>query len=158
MTAYLFVDERRKTVKKFLAIFLSTILVLTLVACSNESIEKLGAEIKDELGITNGTNSEFVPTGVTPAIGPSDTQSSDDGSATSTDSTVANLITRDRAIELALNHAGLTKAEVRDLEAELDYEPYGVFWEVDFEANRLDYSYDVNAETEAVARVEKERD
>lgn len=67
-------------------------------------------------------------------------------------------ITRDKAIELALNHAKLTRTQVRDLETELDRERTGVFWEVDFESGGYEYSYDINAETEAIAKVEKERD
>ena len=67
-------------------------------------------------------------------------------------------ITRDKAIELALNHAKLTRTQVRDLETELDRERTGVFWEVDFESGGYEYSYDINAETEAIAKAEKERD
>ena len=68
------------------------------------------------------------------------------------------VITRERAIELALGHAGLSRQNVYDLEAELDRERQGVFWEVDFEYNSTEYSYDINAQTEEVTRLEKERD
>lgn len=73
--------------KKFLAILLPAILVIVFTACSNEMLEKAGAKIKDELGLTNGTTDEYVPTGVTPAIGPDELVSSDVGYATSTDAT-----------------------------------------------------------------------
>ena len=69
-----------------------------------------------------------------------------------------NIITRDRAIELALNHAGLQRSDIYDLEAELDRERVGIYWEVDFENGGFEYSYDINAETEEVFKLEKERD
>ena len=69
-----------------------------------------------------------------------------------------DLITRDRALDLALNHAGLTLDDVYDLEAELDYERGVTYWEVDFESKNLEYSYDINAQTEEITRLEKERD
>lgn len=144
--------------KKFLAVFLPAVLVLVFSACSNELLDRASSEIKDELGLTNGTSSEFIPTGDAPAANPDDSVNSDAGYAVSTDAATANFINRDRAIDLALNHAGLTRAEVRDLEAELDYEPNGTFWEVDFEAKGLEYSYDINAVTEEIRKVEKERD
>lgn len=67
-------------------------------------------------------------------------------------------ISRDRAIELALTEAGFTKEEVRDLEAELDRERGGLVWEVDFESGKLEYSYDINATTEEIVKVERDRD
>ena len=67
------------------------------------------------------------------------------------------LITRDGAIEIALNKAGLAKDEVYELEAELDKEREGVMWEVDFETREYEYSYEINAQTGAVVHQEKER-
>ena len=70
----------------------------------------------------------------------------------------AEPVTRDRAIELALSHAGLTLAEVYDLEAELDRERGGTYWEVDFEYKNIEHSYDINAQTGEITRLETERD
>lgn len=74
-----------------------------------------------------------------------------------TPATDTNLITRDRAIEIALENAGLAKGSVYELEAELDKERTGTFWEVDFETREFDYSYEINAESGMVVRHEKER-
>ena len=69
------------------------------------------------------------------------------------------LITRERAIELALSHAGLLhRSDIYDLDAEHDREYGGVFWEVDFENGGYDYSYEINAVTEEIVRHQKERD
>ena len=68
------------------------------------------------------------------------------------------MISRDRAIELALDNAGVTLEEVRDLEAELDRERGGVFWEVDFESGGYEYSYDIDSKTGEVTKVERDFD
>ena len=70
------------------------------------------------------------------------------------------LITKDKAIEIALNKAGLTKDEIYDLESDLDREIQGVIWEVDFETKEYDYSYDIDAKTGEIVleEVEPERD
>ena len=80
--------------------------------------------------------------------------------ATTTDpapSTTPELMTRDRAIELALNEAGLERSQVLDLEAELDRERVGVLWEVDFDTLQYEYSYDINAYDGTVVKTDRER-
>ena len=67
-------------------------------------------------------------------------------------------ISRRQAIRLALSEAGLERREVHDLEAELDREREGLYWEVDFETREHEYSYDIHAESGEIHRVERERD
>lgn len=66
-------------------------------------------------------------------------------------------ITRDKAIDIALKKAGVTKDKVYDLEAELDKERKGEVWEVDFDTKEYEYSYEINAKTGDVIDQEKER-
>ena len=66
------------------------------------------------------------------------------------------LITKDKAIEIALNKAGLAKDEIYDLESDLDREIQGVIWEVDFETKEYDYSYDIDAKTGEIVLEEVE--
>ena len=66
--------------------------------------------------------------------------------------------TRDRAIEIALQAAGLARADVRDLEAETEREQNGVFWEVEFEAGGYDYTYDIHAENGSIINQKREPD
>ena len=122
--------------KKLLALLLVTVFVFALSACDDD---RNGAK-------NNNTNPP--------------TQSATDNvqSPSSQTQSDAGLITRERAIELALTHAGLTEAQVYDLEAELDRERNGTFWEVDFESGNMEYSYDINAQTEEITRLETERD
>ena len=72
--------------------------------------------------------------------------------------TAKNLITREQAIDIALQTAGLSRDSVYDLEAELDREFGGVYWEVDFETREYEYSYNIHSETGAITRTERERD
>ena len=66
------------------------------------------------------------------------------------------MISRDRAIELALDNAGVALEEVRDLEAELDRERGGVYWEVDFEHGGYEYSYYINTTTGEITKAYRE--
>ena len=70
----------------------------------------------------------------------------------------ASTITREQAISAALKAANLTRDNVYDLEAELDYERGAAVWEVDFETREFEYSYDIDAYTGIAKRVDKDRD
>ena len=132
--------------KKLLGILLIFVLVFSLSACDNKG----GRSDNNSSGkATPPSSAENTNDKTTPAA---DT-TSDTGSAASQE-----YISRDRAIELALSHAGLQKADVYDLDAELDREYGGVFWGVDFENGGYDYSYEINAVTEEIVRNQKERD
>ena len=72
--------------------------------------------------------------------------------------TEAKRLTRDEAIAIALAHAGLTKEQVRDLDAELDKERGVLLFEVDFECGAYEYEYEIHAETGAILKSEKDRD
>lgn len=157
--------------KKLLVTVFVLSLVLALSACSADDVSRFKSFVAglDEQKVADTINDlqKLAPVDATlpqestpaPATEPQGDKSKPVTEPQTTPPTnEKTFITRDRAIELALNHAGLTKAQVRDLEAELDRERTGVFWEVDFESGGYEYSYDINAETEAMARVEKERD
>ncbi len=52
-------------------------------------------------------------------------------------------ITREKAIEIALKDASLTREQLRELEAEKDYERGTLVYEVEFEHGRNEYSYEI---------------
>ena len=66
-------------------------------------------------------------------------------------------LSKERAVEIALQAAGLTKEAVSDLEAELDKERNGLFWEVSFETREREYSYEIKAEDGTIVKAESER-
>ena len=68
------------------------------------------------------------------------------------------LIDRDGAIELALSYAELSADDVYDVEAELDEEPAGKFWDVEFRYNGYEYSYFIDAESGEIVRSDVELD
>ena len=70
----------------------------------------------------------------------------------------AEKLTREAAIAIALTHAGLTKDQVRELEAELDKERGVLVFEVDFETREYDYEYEIHAQTGEILKSKRERD
>ena len=68
----------------------------------------------------------------------------------------AEKISREKAKSVALSHAGLKEADVRELEVELDNEKGVLVYEVSFESGRYEYSYDIDAYSGAVKFSEKD--
>ena len=69
----------------------------------------------------------------------------------------ADRITRDKAITIALQHAGVTRDQARQLEAELDKDNGIVHYDVDFETKDYEYDYEIHAETGKLLKAEKEK-
>ncbi len=65
-------------------------------------------------------------------------------------------LTADEALNIALEQAGVTRENIRNLENTLESENGVLVYEIDFESGNTEYSYDVNAETGAI--VERDRD
>ena len=61
-----------------------------------------------------------------------------------------------RAKEIALEHAGLTAADVVGIQVEMDYERGVMVYEVEFYADAYEYDYDINAETGEIVKNDKE--
>ncbi len=129
--------------KKLFALLLTAVLLFSLSACDNYAGEadknSTPAPQSTPSDIQTDNNNPSAPTPSSPSISEAK-------------------ITRDRAIDIALEKAKLQKADIRDLEAELDYEKGVLVWEVDFDYQNLDYSYDINADTGAVILEEIEKD
>ena len=58
----------------------------------------------------------------------------------------ATKISRDQALQIALEDAGLTQDQIHDLEVELDNDGGALHFDVDFEVNDKDYDYEIDAE------------
>lgn len=69
-----------------------------------------------------------------------------------------DIIQKGEAIEIALAHAGVTEADIYDLDIDLDYEMNGTFWEIDFKSAGFEYDYEINAVTKEIVKSHKERD
>ena len=67
-------------------------------------------------------------------------------------------LTKKCAIAIALKHAGLERANVRDLKCEVDREDGIKIFEVEFESGSHDYEYDIDAKTGKILKSKKELD
>ena len=67
-----------------------------------------------------------------------------------------NLISEEKAKEIALDHAGYEESEVRFVKAELDRDDLIVHYDVEFVAGDFEYEYEINAESGKVIASDKE--
>ena len=139
--------------KKFLSLFLVLLVIVALSACGvrneRQSTQNPSASTEQQSAVQSDLANDIINQSSIP-------------NNSSVDSTVSNnpsveTISRQRAIELALKAAGVDKASVFDIEAELDRERGGVVWEVDFDTREYEYSYDINAKDGSIVKVERER-
>lgn len=70
--------------------------------------------------------------------------------------TAAAKITKEEAKAAALDHAGLAEKEISRFKAELDKERNVLVYEIEFDAGKFEYEYEVNAENGKVIKGEKE--
>ncbi len=64
----------------------------------------------------------------------------------------------DAALEAALNHAGLTLDDIRELEVEMDDDHNVMHYEIEFKSGGYEYDYDINALDGSVLKYDKEID
>lgn len=68
----------------------------------------------------------------------------------------AKELARDEAIDIALKEAGVSKEDVFDLEAEIDYEKGVKVWQVDFDHGNREYSYNIDFTTGRIVEQDKD--
>ena len=119
--------------KKILSLILSLGFVLSLSACD---MGKTVSEMK------------------------SDMSKPSEPSVTSSDkaSNLTGALTREEAIQIALNHAGFMQTDVLNLTAELDKELTHSEWEIEFDKDNYEYSYEIDAYSGDIIKSEKEND
>jgi len=72
--------------------------------------------------------------------------------------TATQEISRDEVIDIALNHASLTRSEVSFDDVELEYEDGRKEWEVGFNYGNWEYEYDIAAQSGDILDSEREDD
>lgn len=70
----------------------------------------------------------------------------------------APAISQERALEIALEHAGLTAADAEVVHIERDRERGVNVWDVDFRSGAYEYDYDINIDTGEIVKFEKDSD
>ncbi len=159
--------------RKISAILLSAVLIVSLSACTtpnvNISVEKGGQEASTPVEAV--TNPATVPqeSSVAPVVPDANAPVASDANAPvapnggapadpNAGAPAATTITREQAIAIALQHAGLAEKDVINLTAEYDKERIGDEWDVEFDQGRHEYSYEINAATGEIIKWEKEID
>ena len=133
--------------KRFWSVTMILLLLVALSACGQAAVDPTAAPAPSDDGTPASTGAPTTTT-TTAASPAADTPT--------TFTPTVQTISRDRAVEIALQTAGLARDQVFDLDAELDRERGELYWEVDFETREYEYSYDILAEDGAVARSHKE--
>ena len=75
---------------------------------------------------------------------------------TSDNSTTAGKITKAKAKEIALAHAGVSASKATFVEAKLDYEDGVQVYEIEFYSGSTEYDYEINAETGEILSFDKD--
>lgn len=83
-------------------------------------------------------------------------KSESEGKKTATE--VKKEISKEKALSIALNRAGVKKNEVYDLSVELDRDDGKVFYEVEFKSGKYEYSCEIDAYSGKISDFEKEFD
>ncbi len=86
------------------------------------------------------------------------TSASSKAASSSSSSSKSNYIGTSKAGEIALNHAGYKKSQVRQYECKLDKDNGVYVYDVEFEYGRYDFEYEINAKTGKILRWERDAD
>lgn len=133
--------------KRIITALFSVVIFLALIGCAANSNNTAGNNTAG-----NNTKSTVVAsnTSSTPVATPSTPNSSI--------SEPSSKITSEQAKSVAFNHAGVSEGNIRDLEVELDRDDGVLSYEIEFKADKIEYKYDIHAETGKVLRSEKDFD
>ena len=116
---------------------------------AEDAIEKrIEAMITDPAVPKSSTPTEPTPAATPAATGPSHTLPA----------AAPQLLTKEDAEKIALEHADFTADQVQRLRTELDYDRGRAEYEVDFRVDRWEYDYEIDAETGKILSFDKDFD
>lgn len=72
--------------------------------------------------------------------------------------TSSDIISKSKAKEIALSHAGVKEADIHDYEIELEKDDGILEYEISFEVGNTEYDYEINAKTGKIIKSEKDID
>ncbi len=117
--------------KKIIATFCALVFSAMLAGCGTQVGEDISSDISSMMPDATDNSSYQSSTNSTPQ--------------NSTTSDVK--ITKERAKEIALEHAKIKETDITDYEIDLDNEDGKLVYEISFESNGKEYDYDVDATT-----------
>lgn len=121
--------------KKIIATFCALVFSAMLTGCGTQMGEDISSDISSMMPSATDNSSQ---------------QSSTD-SAQQNSTTSEAKITKERAKEIALEHANIKETDITDYEIDLDNEDGKLVYEISFELNGKEYDYDVDATTGKVS-------
>ncbi len=121
-----------------LCIFVAT---LFMTSCSNSETE----------------NNQVVPQSTQDTTVPNNNATEKPIENTASNSAQENLISKDAAKKIALDHAKVNEADAEKLKTDLDYEDGIRVYEVEFDSLGYEYDYDINAKTGEIIKFDKEK-
>ncbi len=120
--------------KKIIATFCAIVFSAMLTGCGTQMGEDISSDI-----------SSMMPDATDNSSYQSSTNSTQQNTASEAK------ITKERAKEIALEHAKIKETDITDYEIDLDNEDGKLVYEISFESNGKEYDYDVDATTGKVS-------
>ncbi len=131
--------------KTFLGISLVVLCLLVatlfMASCSNSETE----------------NNQVVPQSTQDTTVPNNNATEKPIENTASNSSQENLISKDVAKKIALDHAKVKEADAEKLKIDLEYEDGIRVYEVEFDMSGYEYNYDINAKTGEIIKFDKEK-
>ncbi len=131
--------------KKFSVIFICALLVFSVTACTDMSMQGTGSGSMNSGALSSSL--QGAESKISSILSPSGANVSD---------STAVAVTRDEAIDKVLKQAGLKREDITNLEVDLDSEREGVFWEIDFDHKNEEFSFEINANTGEITKTKRE--
>lgn len=120
--------------KKIIAAFFAIVFSAVFAGCGTKMGEDVSSDISSILEPDDSTNS-------------TQQNNSTNNSLENNNTTSQAKISKEKAKEIALEHANVKEDKISDYEIDLDTENGTLIYEISFDSNGKEYDYDVNANT-----------
>ena len=144
--------------KKALALLVAMALALSISACVGLKDTPPNPDVTSSETGSNANQTESKNENILSVPNKENQKPNADSSDTQSITIENSKISKEKAIEIALENAKLKRDDIRELKAELELEANGLFWEIDFEYGGYDYSYEINAKDGKIVRSAQEKD
>ena len=140
--------------KKIIVSFFAVVFSALLVGCGTEMGDDLSSDISSIMDpdMNNSAQQDNSNNTSNNSVGHNSTPISDQQNNTSSNAKIS----KEKAKEIALDHAKLTEDKITDYEIDLDNEDGILVYEISFESNGKEYDYDVNANTGEISNSKNE--
>lgn len=127
--------------KKLISLLLILSLLVVFAGC--RKLHQAEEYLDHKLDVAEDQVEQAVRDAISPATAPETSASGES-------------ITEDQAKAIALEHAGLTEADVSRLEVRRDFDDGRQEYDVEFHADRLEYEYEIDAVTGKILSFDKD--